>query len=201
MELFFRIFLPLFFITYIYVLYISIISSFKKKYDIDPEVVTKEDKLMYVFKVYRKIIFYFVLITVLIYSFFPGFYPFLIPISYLEFPIPRFIGVFIMCGSLILVRISQGQLKGSWRMGIDRSEKKTNLITTGIYRKSRNPIALGMVINTLGLFLVIPNIITFVIINLVYLIFTVRIRIEEEHLHTMHGAEYEAYTNKTRRWI
>ena len=201
MELFFRIFLPLYIVVYILVLYVNIISSFKKKYKINPEVVTKEDKLMYIFQVYRKIIFIFIIITILTYSLFPRFYPFLIPISYLEFPILRFVGVFIMTVSLILVRVAQGQLKGSWRIGIDRSKIKTDLITTGLYRKSRNPIALGMVLNVLGLFLVIPNIITLVVLNLVYLIFTVRIRIEEEHLYTMHGGEYEKYITKTRRWI
>ncbi|MGQ1786642.1 MULTISPECIES: methyltransferase family protein [unclassified Saccharicrinis] len=201
MELFFRIFLPSYIIVYILVLYIENISSFKKKYGIDPEVVTPKDKLMYIFQVYRQIIFVFILMAILMYSAFPNSYHILVPIPYLEIGIVRISGATIMVGSLVLVRVSQLQLKSSWRIGIDRSGKRTDLITTGIYRRSRNPIALGMVLNALGLFMTLPNVITFCILNLVFMIFTVRIRIEEEHLAWMHGDEYEDYKNKTRRWL
>jgi len=137
----------------------------------------------------------------LIFSFVPDFYHFLVPVKYLEISIVRLLGVFIMVSSLILVRTSQAQLKGSWRIGIDRSATKTDLITTGIYSKSRNPIALGMVLSILGLFLAIPNIITFSLLNIVYLIFSIRIRIEEEHLNIVHRKDYDTYRKKTRRWF
>jgi len=200
-EVIFRIFLPIYIITYIYILFVYSVSSFKKRYKIDPRVITKQDQMMYIFQIYRDVIIVSILFTIIVYSFLPGLYYFLVPIKYLELPALRLFGIFIMVSSLILIRISQIQLKDSWRIGIDRTATKSALITTGIYSRSRNPIALGMVLSILGLFLVIPNIITFTLLNTTFLIFTIRIRIEEEHLQKTHGKEYDAYRKKTRRWL
>ncbi len=182
-------------------LYVINVSSFKKKYKIDPRAVKKNDKLMYMLEHFRNLIFIFVILSILIYSFFPGLYFLFVPINYLNFEILRLTGVFILIGSMILTRVSQIQLKGAWRIGIDRTDIKTDLITTGIYSKSRNPIALGMLLSALGLFFVIPNMITFTIIGLAYVIFSTRIILEEEHLYKLHGEAYESYRKKTRRWI
>jgi len=200
-ELILRVFLPLYIVSYIYILFFYSVYSFKKKYKIDPRVITKNDQVLYIFQIYRDLIIAFIIITISIFSFLPDFYHFLVPVKYLEISILRLLGVLIMVSSLILVRISQAQLKGFWRIGIDRSGIKTDLITTGIYSKSRNPIALGMVLSILGLFLAIPNMITFTLLNLAYLIFAIRIRIEEEHLSILHGKNYDTYRKKTRRWF
>ena len=93
------------------------------------------------------------------------------------------------------------QLKEAWRIGIDSSETKGTLITDGIYKVSRNPIALGMLLGTIGLFMVTPNMITFTIIILVHLIFSIRIILEEEHLMKLHGNLYDKYRKRTRKWI
>ena len=199
-ELVFRIFLPLYIIA-VLVLFADKVSSFRRKYKINPLVVTKKDRLMYIFQLYRDIMFVFVTLTILIYSFLPKYYHLLIPVSYLEYLCLRFTGMFILTFSIVIIRVSQNQLRGSWRVGIDDSEVKTELITSGLYRWSRNPIALGMILMTFGFFLVIPNIITFTIINLTWLIFQLRIRIEEEHMYKRYGKDYEEYRRKTRRWI
>lgn len=183
------------------VLYLINIKAFKKKYKIDPRAVTKNDKLMYMLERYRDLIFIFVGLSISIYSFFPSLYFLLVPINYLNIEIIRVAGVFILIGSMILTRASQVQLKGAWRIGIDRTNIKTELITTGIYSKSRNPIALSMLLSALGLFFVTPNMITFTIIAVVYVIFSIRILLEEEHLYKLHGEAYESYRKKTRRWI
>ena len=200
-ELLIRIFLPIYIFVYILVLFVENINSFKKKYNINPSVVTEKDKLLYFFQGYRNKIFFAILFLILFYSIFPGYYYLLVPVSYLEISILRISGIIILIGSLILVRISQSQLKESWRIGIDRSGTKTRLIDTGIYKRSRNPIALGMILNALGLFLVLPNILTFTILKLAIVILNARIIIEEEHLSATHGKKYETYKNKTRKWL
>ena len=157
------------------VLYVLNIRSFKNKYGLDPRVVTKNDKIMYGLQLYRNIIFLLILLNILIYSLFPKIYFLFVPIEYLDFQVLKIIGGFIMIFSLILTRLSQIQLKEAWRIGIDTTETEGILITKGIYKLSRNPIALGMLLGSIGLFMVTPNMITFTIVILVHLIFSIRI--------------------------
>ena len=62
--------------------------------------------------------------------------------------------------ALIWVLIAQAQMGTSWRIGID-TENETMLITHGIFRLSR--IFLGMRGNLLGMFFVLPNVLTLVL--------------------------------------
>jgi len=201
MGVFYKVFLMIYIIIYILIMFIYNINAFRKTYDIDPRVVTKNDKVMYKFERYRDLIFVFVFVNIIVFCIFPKVYFILVPITYLELEILKMTGIFLLIVSLILTRVSQIQLREAWRIGIDRSETKGILITTGIYSRSRNPIALGMLLGIIGLFLVIPNITTFAMIFLVHLIFSVRILLEEEHLLNLHGEEYKKYLRRTRKWI
>ncbi|WP_242083915.1 methyltransferase family protein [Aestuariivivens sediminis] len=200
-QLFYSIFLITFFVVYILVLYVFNIKAFRNKYHIEPRVVTKNDAVMYKLQLYRNGIFFGLMMNIMVYAFFPTYYELLVPIPYLEIPFLKGIGVGVLIGSLLLTRFSQMQLKGAWRIGIDSSETHGTLVTDGIYKVSRNPIALGMLLSTIGLFLVTPNMITFSIIILVHLIFSIRILLEEDHLYKLHGEAYERYRNRTRKWI
>ncbi len=200
-NVFYRIFLIVYFLIYMLVLYVFNIKSFKRKYNFDPRVVTKKDTIMYRLQVYRNAIFFCLLLNILTYSFFPKFYYLFVPISYLSIKYLKFVGVLILMVSLFLTRMSQIQLKQAWRIGIDATEEKGTLITNGIYSVSRNPIALGMFLSTIGLFLVTPNMVTFTIVILVHLIFSIRIFLEEAHLKKLHGDEYERYRSQTRKWL
>jgi protein-S-isoprenylcysteine O-methyltransferase Ste14 len=66
---------------------------------------------------------------------------------------------------------------------------------------SRNPIALGMILTFLGLFLLAPSFIVFT----GFLIFTVnmhfRILLEEDFMRQQFGHEYEEYLRRTRRYL
>lgn len=200
-RLFIKSFLLVYIALYVLIPYVYSVASFKKKYDMDPRVTGAEDEVMYVFQVYRNVLFLSVVLTVLAYAFSSSGYQYLIPIPYLEGRVLQWVGVGVLVGALVLIRVAQYQLKESWRIGIDRSGQKTPLITTGVYRWSRNPIALGMTLSTLGFFLVLPNVITFTVLNLTVLIFAVRTRMEEEHLKEMHGKTYDTYRKATPRWL
>jgi protein-S-isoprenylcysteine O-methyltransferase Ste14 len=167
----------------------------------DPRVITKNDAIMYRLQAYRNLIFICLLLNILIYSLFPKFYFLFVPIDYLNINNLKMVGIGVLIISSLLTRISQIQLKEAWRIGIDSSETKGTLITEGIYKVSRNPIALGMLLGTIGLFMVTPNMITFSIIILVHLIFSIRIILEEEHLMKLHGNLYDKYRKQTRKWI
>lgn len=95
-------------------------------------------------------------LVVIVYAFAPEFYSYLLPVPWLENQIIKFIGVVLLILSLGWIVSAQIQMGNSWRIGIDE-EKKTALVSTGVFAISRNPIFLGMIITLIGFFLAIPN--------------------------------------------
>ncbi|MDR1783755.1 MAG: isoprenylcysteine carboxylmethyltransferase family protein [Dysgonamonadaceae bacterium] len=88
----------------------------------------------------------------------------------------------------------------SWRIGID--EKTSNeLITTGAFRYSRNPIFLFMDMYFAGVMLAFPNVI--IIILTVCSIVGIHFQIlrEEKFLFRKFGSKYNEYQRQTRRYI
>jgi protein-S-isoprenylcysteine O-methyltransferase Ste14 len=138
--------------------------------------------------------------VVLIFTFLPAAYEQLLPISLLLHPITVRIGGSLLVLALLWVLIAQSQMKRSWRIGIDE-DVKTELVQNGLFKISRNPIFLGMRIMLLGLFLVIPNAATLVILITGELLIQIHVRLEEDFLTRKHGKSYIAYQKQVRRWI
>ena len=91
-------------------------------------------------------------------------------------------------------------MSNSWRVGIDLNTK-TELKTQGLFSISRNPVFLGMLITLAGLFLILPNAITMLVLVSSTWIFQIQIRLEEEYLSKKHGKSYVDYSKKVRRWF
>ena len=140
------------------------------------------------------------LIVVSIYALKNDWYEYLLPFWYLEFAVLQKIGWTLLVFSLPVVWVSQSQMANSWRVGIDRINK-SKLVTNGIFSISRNPIFLGIIVANIGLFLVIPNAFTILIISLSTLCINTQIRLEEEFLNNEFGTQYIEYSKKVRRWI
>jgi protein-S-isoprenylcysteine O-methyltransferase Ste14 len=110
------------------------------------------------------------------------------------------IGSILITAGLGVCCIASLALKKSWRIGVDEKEK-TDLITDGIYRISRNPyfasydlVLLGMVLCLLSPFLIIPVLITMVLFHLMILK-------EEAYLEIQHQDKYIKYKKEVRRYI
>lgn len=140
------------------------------------------------------------LLVVGVYAFKNDWYEYLLPFWYLEHVHAQKIGWAFLLLSLLVVWIAQSQMANSWRIGIDE-KNKTDLVTSGLFSISRNPIFLGIMIANIGLFLVIPNAFTLLIISLSTISINTQIRLEEEFLKQEFGEEYLAYLKKVRRWI
>lgn len=125
-------------------------------------------------------------------------YKMLVPVSYMQKNAFQFTGLFMIHISLVWITVAQYQMKNSWRIGIDE-KNKTMLITHGLFRISRNPVFAGMILSAWGLFLVLPNIISFFSAAAKHIILQIQIRLEEAHLLKQHGNVYEAYKSKVRR--
>lgn len=139
-------------------------------------------------------------LTVIIYAFMPNFYPYLLPIILLENPAIQYIGIGLLLVSLGWTILAQIQMGNSWRIGIDE-EKKTELVRSGVFGISRNPIFFGMIVTLIGFFLATPNAFTLLTLVLGSVLIQIQVRLEEEFLTKTHGAEYEIFRKQVRRWL
>lgn len=112
----------------------------------------------------------------------------------------RTAGWSLLIASLVWTVIAQIQMGKSWRIGIDQ-KNQTNLVTAGLFEHSRNPIFLGMRLSMLSLVLLRPNVVTVAAALVADVLIQIQVRLEEDFLLKQHGAKYEDYMRKTRRWL
>jgi protein-S-isoprenylcysteine O-methyltransferase Ste14 len=122
------------------------------------------------------------------------------PLDWLTPPAAALIGLALMAPGAILVVAAQIGMGASWRVGIDH-EHRTGLVNTGLYRFSRNPIYVGMLMILAGVFLIAPNAVTLTMLAVAAVTVSAQVRLEEEYLSRLHGADYAAFRTRTRRWI
>lgn len=83
-----------------------------------------------------------------------------------------------------------------------RPGEATTLITSGIYRYSRNPMYLGVMLILVGWALFLGNLLSaLLIVGFVVYINRYQILPEERLLQEKFGADFVAYKEKVRRWI
>lgn len=110
------------------------------------------------------------------------------------------IGWTLIAVSIAWVVLAQFQMGRSWRVGIDHAVP-TELVAKGLFRISRNPIFLGMIVQLIGLTLVQTDAVTLSILLAAFVLISVQIRIEEAHLTELHGQVYADYRARVRRWL
>lgn len=140
------------------------------------------------------------LIIVSIHAFAPQWKQYLLPFWYLEYDFLYYAGWCLLILSLVFIWFAQSSMRDSWRIGIDEANK-TELVTSGFFAFSRNPIFLGIMIANIGLFMVLPNAFTLLIITLSIVSMNTQVRMEEEYLERNHGKNYVEYRSKVRRWL
>ncbi|MFT4518623.1 MAG: protein-S-isoprenylcysteine O-methyltransferase Ste14 [Halioglobus sp.] len=140
------------------------------------------------------------LVVMVMYLLPPGFYQYLVPITWLYNPMLQVAGVALMSVALLWMVVAQGQMGASWRIGVDY-ESHTEFVQRGLFRYSRNPIFLGVMLSVVGFFLLLPNALTLLIMVLDLLVIQVQISIEEQYLAEEHGEVYEGYCSDVRRWL
>ena len=109
----------------------------------------------------------------------------------------------IVIAALGLAILGSG-LVGFFRAGNDPEpwKKDTALVTSGLYRFSRNPMYLGMVLVQLGIALFAQSIGGLLSVPLaVVLIDRFVIAREERHLEKVFGADYDSFRKRVRRWL
>lgn len=200
-DLSLRIFLPVYFGAYILIGGLLSVAACKRRYGIDPTVVAKPHPIMAMGETYRNIIFGAILLMVFLHAVRPPLIVYFVPIPFMQHAAVQAAGVVLLMGSLLLVMVSQRNLGASWRFDFDQAAEPPELVTTGLYAVSRNPIYVGMASTGVGLLLALPNAVTFAVANLTFLLLQVRVRVEEEYLLKAHGEAFEAYRRSTPRWL
>jgi protein-S-isoprenylcysteine O-methyltransferase Ste14 len=81
-------------------------------------------------------------------------------------------------------------------------ETASSVVTTGIYRVTRNPMYLGFLLALISLAIFLGNFAS-AVVPLIFVVYMNRFQIgpEERALRTRFGASYEAYLRSVRRWI
>lgn len=112
----------------------------------------------------------------------------------------RFTGFCVgMAGDLIFL-ISVLCMKDSWRAGIPDRDR-TELVTDGIYRYSRNPAFLGFDLQYIGVLLMFCNLLTGMFTVFAIVMLHLQILQEEHYLTVAFGAEYLDYRHQVLRYL
>lgn len=139
-------------------------------------------------------------VVILVFVFSPPLYQKLLPIVTLSEAVFAWLGSALLLFALIWVLVAQMQMQKSWRIGIDE-DVRTELVQRGLFGISRNPIFLGMRIMLLGMFLILPNAVTLVVLVSGEILIQTQVRLEEEFLTRTHGDRYLTYKKQVHRWI
>jgi len=109
-------------------------------------------------------------------------------------------GAVIIILSLLFFLLALISFKTSWRVGIDMIAPG-ELITTGMFSISRNPIFLSMNLYFMGTFFIYSNL--FFLMSFIGMVcgFHFQIRQEEAFLAPKYGESYHRYMSQVRRYI
>jgi protein-S-isoprenylcysteine O-methyltransferase Ste14 len=123
------------------------------------------------------------------------------PIAAFDTTFVHMLGIVLYAVGLLGVLIAQGTMGGSWRIGVDPSER-TALVTAGPFSIVRNPIFSAMLATMLGLALIVPSWVAFASLALLLISLELQIRlVEEPYLLRTHGDAYAGYAKRVGRLV
>ena len=101
-------------------------------------------------------------------------------------------------GATLLAQVAMGD---SWRIGVDAGER-TELVTGGPFGLVRNPIFSGMLPASLGLALLVPNVVAVAAFLGLVVALELQTRVvEEPYLLHVHGSSYASYAARVGRFV
>lgn len=201
MDAFLKIYLPIFLVGFILLVFVVPSIRVYRQTGINPfRFATKHDEAHDYIGASMKVFILFLLVAVVLFSFSDAAYQYLAPFSYMKAKSLKITGLVLGHLSLLCIIIAQYNMRQSWRIGIDY-QNRTALITNGFFRISRNPIYLSLLAGLVGMFLLLPNAITFAVLFAAYIVLHITMRLEEDFLQKQHGETYLDYKKKVRRLI
>lgn len=115
-------------------------------------------------------------------------------------PVVHWLGVALAGAGLALYVRALRDFGASWRFTIDRKHPG-DLVTTGVFGHTRNPVYLALVLLAAGVSLALGDARLLLLAVGVPFYFQWLIRREERFLTRHHGARYTAYCARVPRWL
>lgn len=112
----------------------------------------------------------------------------------------RVLGIIIGFTGVVIFGIAVWTMKDSWRAGL-AEEDKTEIVTDGIYKYSRNPAFLGFDMIYIGIALVYCNLPLVLCSVFAIVMLHIQIKQEEQYLPTVFGEEYLTYCKQVSRYL
>ena len=110
------------------------------------------------------------------------------------------IGVCLSFIGVVFFVLAITTMQSNWRAGIDETQK-TNIVSNGIYRVSRNPAFVGFDLLYIGTAIAFPGIAMISLAIIAATVLHLQILEEEKYLTREFGDSYAAYKNKTARYL
>lgn len=110
------------------------------------------------------------------------------------------IGVMLSLAAFTLFFLALRDLGLSWRLGVD-DRSPGELVTTGVYAYTRNPVYIFFNLWFFGTFLIKGSLVFLILTILMVAILHYQIRHEESFLLGAYGSSYAAYCSKTPRYF
>lgn len=110
-------------------------------------------------------------------------------------------GLMLALAGMGITVLAQWQMGRAWRVGVDESEH-TELVSTGLYARIRNPIYTGIFLFGAGLMLIFPNLSLLLSVLLLSVSIDLQVRYAEEpYLIKEHGQAFLDYRQRTGRYF
>ena len=110
--------------------------------------------------------------------------------------------LFYLIGFLLMLVAARIQQLSGAKSFISTSIQTSELKTTGIYARTRNPIYFSWWLCSIGITLTMHNMWLLILIPIQWVILTVVIRnTDEKWLYELHGEAYKEYCARVNRWI
>lgn len=110
------------------------------------------------------------------------------------------LGLGLLFLNLVVSGASLINLKDSWRVGV-LEDQKTELVTTGIYRFTRNPYFVSYILMFAAYTVILQNLILLGLSIVGFLFVHKMIMKEEKYLYSVHGDAYVKYKTKVPRYM
>ncbi len=106
---------------------------------------------------------------------------------------------FIAVGACVAI-LSQHHMGASWRIGAAEGEIGP-IVDDGPFALSRNPVFVGQALLFVGLFLVLPGVISLALTAALLIAIHLQVTVEERVLAVTLGTPYKDYLRRVPRWI
>ena len=109
---------------------------------------------------------------------------------------PFWLGAAITVAGLLFAVWAREHLGSNWSRSVTIKQGH-ELITTGPYAVVRHPIYTGILTGFLGMAIAISQVRGFIVVVLIFLVFWLKLRMEEEWMRSQFGETYATYARQT----